>query len=154
MENFNKFVDALLRVSKKQAERGEFHAFSVLHSPELWRFFRPDPDETAYEYAVRLARESEQMKAIWFFNAMVAPGRALDDPGLVPNIDPDDIEAIETALEAGNLVMSLCWYAEGEEGENRSGIIHLTQDGIPTGTEVEGQMDQETNPYKDVMGHR
>lgn len=153
--NFNGFVDSQIDRSKEQANAHGFHAFSTLHNATEQRHYHPDEDETASQYAERLAREARNMQATWFFNAMFAPGRAYQDGEEPPDIDVDDPDAIREALESGQLHLSICWFAQcNEEVEpfRRSGIIVLDEEGHTTPTEVEGDIDPESNPFHYVMG--
>lgn len=154
--NFDGFVDAHVRRSKAAALKPSgFHAFSTLHSSTEQRHFHPDDDETASQYASRLAREANDMQATWFYTAMLAPGRAYVDGEDPPDVDADDPEALTAALESGVLHLSICWYAEDSEEDpplRRSGIIVLDEAGHPA-SEVEGEIDADSNPFHYVMGN-
>lgn len=150
--NFMGFVDAQILRCHERAEGPGFHAFSTLHSRSEQRHYHPDDDETAPQYAKRLAREAQEMHATWFFTAMLAPGRAYDpDQGEPPDIDPDDPEQLQEALASGLVHLSICWFAEStDDNLIRSGIIIL-DDGKPVHS-VEGQIDPEANPFQYVLG--
>ena len=153
--NFNGFVDAQVRRCHERAHRGGFHAFSTLHNKVEQRHYHPDDDETAAHYAQRLTREAQEMDASWFFTAMLAPGRAFNPDEEEPEeIDPDDPVALQAALDAGLVRMSICWFAQSNDDRQpfcRSGIIIL-DDAMEPESAVEGEIDAENNPFHYVMG--
>lgn len=156
INHFNGFVDAHVQRSKEQtySEHG-FHAFSTLHNPTEQRHFHPDDDETAHQYAERLAREAKDMQATWFFTAMLAPGRAYSGDEVPPDIDADNPQELAAAIESGVLRLSICWYAQDDEESppfRRSGIITLDSDGHPESS-IEGEIDADSNPFHYVMGN-
>lgn len=153
--NFMGFVDAQVRRCHDQAENAKFHAFSTLHNKTEQRHYHPDDDETAPQYAERLAREALEMDASWFFTAMLAPGRAFNpDEESPPEIDADNPEELKAALESGLVRMSICWFAQSNEGapERRSGIIVLNEHLTPESS-IEGEIDADNNPFHYVMGN-
>lgn len=153
--NFNGFVDAHVRRSKDATRKPSgFHAFSTLHSNSEQRHFHPDDDETASQYASRLAREATEMQATWFYTAMLAPGRAYTDGEDPPDVDADNPDELAAALEAGILHLSICWFAQDNEEDppfRRSGIIVLDEEGHPV-SDIEGEIDADSNPFHHVMG--
>jgi hypothetical protein len=157
VNNFNGFVDAHVRRSRDASHKPKgFHAFSTLHNRTEQRHYHPDDDETAQQYAGRLAREATEMDASWFYTAMLAPGRAYSEGDEPPDVDPDDPEALAEALSSGILQLSICWYAQSNEQDpplRRSGIIVLDKDGHATEMQVEGEIDADNNPFHHVMGN-
>lgn len=156
VNNFNGFVDAHVRRSKDATHKPSgFHAFSTLHNTTEQRHYHPDDDETANQYASRLNREAQEMGATWFYTAMLAPGRAYTEEESPPEIDADNPEELAAAIEAGVLHLSICWFAQSNEQDPpflRSGIIVLDSDGHPI-SEIEGEIDADSNPFHNVMGH-
>lgn len=156
INNFNGFVDAHVRRSKEASHKPSgFHAFSTLHNPTEQRHYHPDDDETAQQYASRLAREASEMQATWFYTAMLAPGRAYMEGETPPEVDADNPDELAAALESGLLHLSICWFAQSNEQDppfRRSGIIVLDEEGHAT-DEVEGEIDADCNPFHFVMGN-
>lgn len=156
--HFHGFVDAHLRRSREATHKpGGFHAFSTLHNTTEQRHYHPDDDETASQYATRLAREAKEMNATWLYTAMLAPGRAYsENEEPPPDIDPDDSTALAAALHEGTLHLSVCWFAQCNETDpplRRSGIIILDSAGHATEVEIEGEIDADNNPFHYVMGN-
>lgn len=152
--NWNRFVDTLLVTSRSASRSDEFEPFSVLHNETTRRHFEPDADETVIDYRRRLAREASEMKATWFFTAMLAPGRAYSpDEEVATTVDPDNLAELSEAIESGELSVCICWYAEMRENgqvRRRAGIIRVSEDGR-AGAAVEGQIDDEHNPFHTVL---
>lgn len=152
--NWNRFVDTLIVTSRTSCRQDEFEPFAVLHNPEVRRHYTPDADETVIDYRRRLGREAAEMKATWFFTAMMAPGRAYDpDEGTPEAVNPDDPAELADALDSGDLEVCICWYAEMRENglvRRRAGIIRVDEEGN-AGKAVEGQIDDEHNPFHTVL---
>jgi hypothetical protein len=153
-DNFNRFVEANLESCRADAahEHG-FHSFSALSSHDKQRHFRPDDDETPVDYAKRLARESAQMDATWYFTAMVAPGRSFTGEVTPQDLDLDDLDAIDRALNDGELSVGICWSAgcrEVAESAYRGGILYLDADGL-VANEVEGELDPSTDAFHAIL---
>lgn len=151
--HWNNFVDGLLLVSRSSAAKpGEFQPWAVLHSPTVQRTFVPDGDETVTQFATRLKREAEDMQATWFFTAILSCGRAYNSEDSPPNIDPDNEDELQEALDRGEIEVAICWYAEMHEKskqQHRAGIIGFT-DGVPN-QGIEGDIDAEKNPFHWVL---
>ena len=129
----------------------DFHAFAVLHNNQAQRYFQPDDDETAFDFARRLNREAINMEATWFFSAMMVPGRTYDEGDEPPPIDADDRDSLIEALNEGDLKMGVCWFSRGRCNptvEEAGMITYLEEDGYDC---VTGAIDAEHNPFDEVL---
>jgi hypothetical protein len=151
-DQFDRFVTDLVFLTNERASKdGEFNPFAVLRSAERQRIFLADADETPDAWAARLHREATDMNAVWFYVALLSPGRVYEGD------QPESIErtedAIDAALDDGRLSLGLAWLAvrRDTDGEaNRAGLIALDQDGKP-GENTEGVLDPDGNPFAHVL---
>jgi len=149
-ELFDRFVDDLVFLAKERASKdGEFNPFAVLRSEDRQRVFLADGDETPDAWAARLHREASAMQAVWFYVALLSPGRVYEGDR------PDTIErteqAIDAALDDGRLSLGLAWLAARIDGTTRAGLIDIMADGKP-GDCTEGALDADDNPFVTVLG--
>ena len=119
VEAFNAFVDEQLRAARQSwiAAEGEVQPIAILASTTKQRVFTPDDEETLGEWVQRLHREAQRMQANWvFLTKRTMVGSAA--PG-AQDVDFNDQEAVQAAIEAGTLVDGSLWYAERREGGER-----------------------------------
>lgn len=148
--NFDEFTELLVTVCVEQLEQNQFFAFAVMNTETQQKFFRPDDDETAFHFADRLHREAAQMSATWLFTAMFAPSRTYPEGADLSDINPNDVQQVKAALDAGDLKMSVCWYSHAiDEGRQRSGMVHVTDGSIE---KIEGRVEPQHNPFHQVLG--
>lgn len=130
----------------------DFQAFAVLHNDTSQRFFQPDDDETAFDFAKRLNREALDMEASWFFSAMMVPGRTYDEDATPPPIDPDNRDDLIQALDEGILQMGVCWFSRGycRPMVEEAGMLRYdhTTDSVD---HVRGAIEPEHNPFHNVL---
>lgn len=153
---FEAFLESRLGDCRAESSRsGDVAPHAWLASSDVHRKFVGEDDETPGDFARRLQREAEQMGAHWSFVAMVSPARVIL-PGQTapPDIDSDDTDAVNAALESGELSLGVCWTAASKtSGEVvvRGGIIYLDDHGHPLG-EVQGDMDEDLDdPFTEVL---
>lgn len=128
-----------------------FHTFAVLHNKKSQRYYQPDGDETAYDFARRLNREALNMEATWFFSAMMVPGRTYSDGEEPPHVDADDPDSLIEALDNGVLQMGVCWFSRGycnPTVEEAGMITYDEEKGIQN---VTGGISPEHNPFHGVL---
>lgn len=149
---FDEFVDGLVELTQHRATDSEFNPFAVLGSPIRRRIFLADGDETPDQWAARLRREANMMQATWFYVALLSPSRTYDKERPT-SIDRSE-EAINHALDAGLLDIGLCWLAlrvDAQGSSNRAGVFYMDKSGQPSSS-VEGEIDDEDNPFTNVLG--
>lgn len=153
--NFDGFVDAHTQHATERTLSHEgFQAVSYLHSLDELRKFAPDNDETAPQYAARLAREAKLMQATWFWTGMIAPGRATDPAQATKTFDADNMVAVQAGLEAGVLKLAICWCAANIETvptSRRSGLIFLDEEDRAINA-IEGALNGQNNFFHAVLG--
>lgn len=149
---FTLFLRTFLDNCRRDAVTSDdFTPRAVLVNTDEQRIFHGEGDEAPVDFANRLQREAIAMNAHWMAVALVCPARAIMPGQTPPDVAVDDLDAIYSALEEGELSMGICWTAHRVGGEYHGGIIHLTDDGRP-GEEVEGVMDESIeDPFRRVL---
>jgi hypothetical protein len=152
---FSRFVEGMVVTCKTQAgiNPKAFPAFAVLVGGNCRRYFRPDDDETAWQWAERLHREALAMNAEWVFVALCAPARIYNTGDVLAPIDPNDPTQLKEALSTGEISLGLCWFAERHDDTHRvrrGGVIGLSPHGSPTDV-TEGDVDEDKNPFARVL---
>ena len=160
VNNWKGWTDMLVESCVSDLQNEEFAAFAVLHNPRAQRFFKPDDDETAFDFANRLNREALDMEATWIFSAMFVPGRTYSEDEVPPVVDADNRDELQRALEEGVLHMGICWFSRGVCDEivkgvkpvvEEAGMITYNQDTEEI-EQTRGAIEPEHNPFHNVLG--
>jgi hypothetical protein len=129
IRSFDEFVDdnvRSIRFAWASAEGGIF-PLAILSGSDVERMFAGYDDETLGEFLRRIATEAKNMRAGWFFffkKTIISTRPAEDEV-----VDVDDPEAIKEAMDAGNVIEAIYWYAEDRPASIRKhGYIAIVDD--------------------------
>lgn len=133
-EEFATFVEhniGVVRSSSLASGGRDINPVAVLSTPSTQWIFAPTEDENMGDYIARLNHEAHQLGATWVFISRQTLVSA--KPGSDNMPDTSDEEAVQRALEEGQLQSGVVFYAqrhEGDEWEHCHGMMYIEDGGL------------------------